>query len=45
MWANEKANVTGLYRIRLAPHLIACMTLMFVSLMIESAIAAPEDEV
>ncbi|MEA2919922.1 MAG: hypothetical protein QOJ15_12003 [Bradyrhizobium sp.] len=45
MWANEKANVTGLYRIRVARHLIACMTLMFVSLMIESAIAAPEDEV
>jgi ketosteroid isomerase-like protein len=45
MWANEKANVTGLYRIRLAPHLIACMTLMFVSLTIKLAIAAPEDEV
>jgi ketosteroid isomerase-like protein len=45
MWANEKANVAGLYRIRLAPHLIACMTLMFISLSIKSAMAAPEDEV
>jgi ketosteroid isomerase-like protein len=42
---NDKANGTDLYRSRVARHLVACMTLMFVSLMIKSAIAATEDEV
>jgi ketosteroid isomerase-like protein len=45
VWPNEKKNGTGLYRRRSARHLIAYMTLMFLSLMIKSAIAAPEDEV
>jgi ketosteroid isomerase-like protein len=42
---DEKANGADLYRSRVARHLVVCMTLMFISLMIKSAIAATEDEV
>ena len=45
MWPNEKKNRTGLYRTRFARILIAYMTLMFLSLMIKSAVAAADDEV
>src|SRR3954462_7207436 len=45
MWPNEKKNGTGLYRTRFARILIAYMTLMFLSLMIKSAVAAADDEV
>jgi ketosteroid isomerase-like protein len=39
------ATINGLYRGRDARRLIACVTLMFIALMIKSAIAAPEEEV
>ena len=43
--ANGSTNGNDLHRSRFARRLVACMTLMFISLMINSAIAAPEDEV
>jgi hypothetical protein len=45
MRANGKVNGTGFYRARVARRLIACVTLIMISLTIESAIAAPEDDV
>lgn len=45
MRANCRTNRSNVYRGRVAGRLIACMTLMFILLTIESAVAAPEDEV
>jgi ketosteroid isomerase-like protein len=45
MRANGKANGTDVYRGRFARRLSTCVTLLFISLMVKSAIAAPEDEV
>jgi ketosteroid isomerase-like protein len=45
MRANGNANGTDIYRGRLARRLIAFVALLFISLMIKSAIAAPDDEV
>jgi ketosteroid isomerase-like protein len=45
LWANEKATGTDLYRTRVARHSLACMTLVFFSLMLKSATATTEDEV
>jgi ketosteroid isomerase-like protein len=45
MRANGNANETDGYRDRPAWCLIACMTLMLLSLTIKPAVAAPEDEV
>ena len=42
---NSKTNQVDLYRSRVARRLIACVALMFISLMIKAAVAAPEDEV
>jgi ketosteroid isomerase-like protein len=44
MGANGKANGNDLHRHRTARRLIACATVMFISLMFNSAVAAPEDE-
>ena len=43
--ANSKTGQVDLYRSRVARRLIACVALVFISLMIKSAVAAPEDEV
>jgi ketosteroid isomerase-like protein len=43
--ANSKTRQVDLYRSRVARRLIACVALMFISLMIKAAVAAPEDEV
>ena len=43
--ANSKTSQVDLYRSRVARRLIACVALMFISLMIKAAVAAPEDEV
>ena len=45
MRANGEANGTGCKRARVARRLIACVSLLMVSLTIELAIAAPEDDV
>jgi ketosteroid isomerase-like protein len=42
---NSETSQVDLYRSRVARHLIACLALIFISLMIETAAAAPEDEV
>jgi len=42
---NSKSSQVDLYRSRVARRLIACVALMFISLMIKAAVAAPEDEV
>jgi ketosteroid isomerase-like protein len=43
--ANSKTTQADLYRRRVAGRLIACVTLMLISLMTKSAVAAPEDDV
>jgi ketosteroid isomerase-like protein len=43
--ASSKTSQVDLYRSRVARCLIACVSLMFVTLMIKAAAAAPEDEV
>ncbi len=43
--ANSETRQVDLYRSRVARRLIACVALMFISLMIKAAVAAPEDEV
>src|SRR5713226_1685920 len=45
MRANSKTTKVDLYRRRVAECLIACATLMLISLMTKSAIAAPEDDI
>ena len=42
---NSKTSQVDLYRSRVARRLIACLALIFISLTIETAAAAPEDEV
>ena len=42
---NSKTSQVDLYRSRVVRRLIACLALIFISLMIETAAAAPEDEV
>jgi ketosteroid isomerase-like protein len=43
--ASSKTSQVDLYRCRVARCLIACVSLMFITLMIRAAAAAPEDEV
>lgn len=45
MRANGRTNTSDFYPGRVPRRLIACMTLMLILLTIESAVAAPEDEV
>jgi len=42
---NSKTSQIDLYRSRVARRLIACLALIFIALMTETAAAAPEDEV
>ena len=43
--ANSKTSQVDLYRSRVARRLITCVAVVFISLMIKAAVAAPEDEV
>ena len=45
MQANSKTSLVDLYCSGVARPLIACVTVILISLMIKSAVAAPEDEV
>ena len=42
---NSKTSQVDLHRGRVARRLIACVALIFISLMIKAAVAAPEGEV